>query len=344
MFVIPQSSSVEGEESYSSKKRYQKHVQLLKKIISTIILEQDDRLTSDEANILMQLINLTYAACKIFPESNYDNLKIKSWPTLDTLLEVTEKEIKKMNKSQQLNTGILPIYQKLYRLVLIYTTGGTLDGLFNKHTNIVIDDSFKLISFNLYGLLDSTSENIQQAMMLIVTNFFTREMINHRRKFPRENDPNATFINFVVDEFHKVVDDHNTFMLEDIAHKYQQVRKYYCNYIIATPSIVTFTKSNNPTVLKNMQTILDNSMFKFILSMTVDALEKEVNAKLFGENTKLTANEIQYLADSNENDAGKFIFISNAQDRIMGHIDSGNKIPRDKFNTSLANISEIAQL
>jgi hypothetical protein len=28
----------------------------------------------------------------------------------------------------------------------------------------------------------------------------------------------------------------------------------------------------------------------------------------------------------------------------MGHIDSGNKIPRDKFNTSLANISEIAQL
>jgi hypothetical protein len=73
--MIPQATTVEGSESFSSKKRYQKHTQQLKKIIGTVILEENDHLTSDEANILMTIINLTYASKKIYPESNYDRLK-----------------------------------------------------------------------------------------------------------------------------------------------------------------------------------------------------------------------------------------------------------------------------
>jgi hypothetical protein len=259
------------------------------------------------------------------------------------MTKILSEEIKKTGR-QKIDTGILPVYQKLYRLLSTYTKGGALDGLFNRHTNVEINKSYKLIVFNLYGLLDSTSDNIQKAMMMIVTNYFTREMIDHRRKFPRENDPNSTFINFVVDEFHKVVDDLNVFMLEDVAHKYQQVRKYYCNYILATPSIVTFTRSANPTVLRHTQTILDSSMFKFILSMTQDALEHDVNGKLFGENNKLTLSEIQYLAEFSEDDAGKFVLITNAQDRISGRIDSGDKVSKEEFNVPLERITEIAQL
>jgi hypothetical protein len=170
-------------------------------------------------------------------------------------------------------------------------------------------------------------------------------MNEHRLKYPLENDPNAKFYNFILDEGHKIVDPRDIKLLTIVAAMYQQARKYYCNMGLATPSITTFTESSNPDVLAKTQAILDTCEYVFILQMTVDALINQVNKKLFSGSTQLTDDEIFYLSDDTDirYTAGRFLLLMKSF-RILGQIDSGRHLDQTEFNVPLDEITEIAQL
>jgi hypothetical protein len=186
--------------------------------------------------------------------------------------------------------------------------------------------------------------NIQKVMTLAVLKYFDGTMYDHRRNYPRENDPNATYKNFIVDEFHLIVDENDPNALISFASKYQTVRKFYCNMCVATPSLSTFVHAQNQAIVKGLQNILDNSVFKFFLSMSDDELQ-QVNAKMFTSENKLSQSEINFLSHfDNENNAGKFILSISMFGRVQGQIDSGKNIKREDFNTSVDKITEFAQL
>jgi hypothetical protein len=170
-------------------------------------------------------------------------------------------------------------------------------------------------------------------------------MLGQRKRFPNEKDPKAKYITFIIDEFHKLVNNKFPQGLELLSSMYAQLRKYYCQIVVTTQSISTFTKAQNEDVKRYLTQILDNSYYKVILGMGERQLE-DLNNIILYDTGQLTDGERMYLATSSNMDGGKFVIILGEKERISGRIYSAstNNIPDYLVRVKYENIAEPIQL
>jgi hypothetical protein len=232
----------------------------------------------------------------------------------------SSKKLSKVDTYNELND-----YRRMIRLIEPLTTKGVYDGIFNKHTNVEVGEDYKLVVFNLHGLLDQdTPDEIKTAMLMSAMRYCNNIMLNQRKKYPEEKDPNAKYVTFIFDEFHKLVNNRFPQGLELLSSMYAQLRKYYSQIIVTTQSLSTFTKAENQDIKRYLTQILQNSYYKVILGMGEGQLN-DLNEIVLYDTGKLTDGERLFLATSTNEDGGKFILFLGEKERIGGRIYSASQ-------------------
>jgi hypothetical protein len=211
--------------------------------------------------------------------------------------------------------------------------------LFNRQTNININEDDRLVVYDMHGLIEQgVPEEVQTVMIMNVMKFWQKQMNDNRRKYPREKDAFAKHITFIIDEFHKLVSDRFPECLQILSAMFRQLRKYHCEAVIATQDIETFTRVTNPDTETELKGILNNSTYKVIMGMDENEISA-VNDMLL--NNLLTDHERMFLSASKELDPGKFIFIKGARERMEGRVYSAD---RSDLTTSELMYSDISQI
>lgn len=310
---------------------FERHITQLTELLMNLIENRDVEIKQ----MLTKEVKNLYKKFDITVNTKCDSIPNNKWPLLKDLISALKSAQTKNKESKN-------DYKLLIRALQSFGTDGIYENLFNRHTNIKFNEQKKIVVFNLHSLLNRP-ENIKQSFLTSVLNYFNKVMIEHRRKHPYENDPDALFINLVVDEFHIIANEDNERALADFTRKFQQARKYYTNIIVATPSINSFTMSSNQTILKNVKTIIENAFYKFILSSSQTAV-REINNKLLADTNKLTDVEIMFLSVNSVVNAGRFVLLTEANDRFSGFIWSGKQVLPKDFNVSVDKMTELAQL
>lgn len=310
-------------------------IQYVLNIFKIILSKEDTKLTNNEINVLEREIKKTYWNFKIDAQTNFNKIPNKKWPTVDDLYEQIGNEVKKLAKKDPLNS--LDDYKQILRLIEPFTKEGVYDGIFNKYTNIDVKEQYKLVVFNLHGLLDiDTPDEIKTAMLMSVMRYWNNIMIQQRKRYPFDRDPNAKYITFIVDEFHKLVNNRYPQGLELLSSMYAQLRKYYSQIIVATQSLATFTKAQNEDIKRYLNQMLDNSYYKVVLGMSEKQLG-DINDVILYDSGQLTDQERMFLATSSNIDGLKFVLIMGEKERISGRIYSASRRlhpseMRKKFN------------
>lgn len=166
-------------------------------------------------------------------------------------------------------------------------------------------------------------------------------MVDHRRKYPRQDDPMAHHKCFICDEFHLMVDEDAPELIENFSMLYARMRKYYCDIAIATQSPETLINAESNRIKKAISVIMQNSTTKVLLSMSEQTV-KGLNQKLFSEENPLSDNEEDFITRGSNMDRGKMILIVGRR-RILGHLYSGADMT-GHMNVPVEEIEEICQL
>lgn len=157
-----------------------------------------------------------------------------------------------------------------------------------------------------------------------VMRFWNNIMLQQRKRYPFDRDPNAKYLTFIVDEFHKLVNNRFPQGLELLSSMYAQLRKYYSQIIVATQSLKTFTQAQNEDIKRYLSQMLDNCYYKVILSMGEKQLQ-DINDIILYDTGQLTDGERMYLATGSNIDARKFVLIMGEKERISGRIYSASR-------------------
>jgi hypothetical protein len=305
------------------KKAFVSQVSYVQNILKIILSQENEKLSTNELNVLSKEIKHVYDKFKINNTTNFNIIKNKDWPTLDDLYECLMDGSIKVDKKDRYNES--DDYRRMIRLLEPFTRKGILDGRFNRHTNIIIDQKYKLVVLNLHGLLDQdTPDEIKTAMLMSSMRYCNNIMLDQRKRYPEEKDPNAKFVTFIFDEFHKLVNNRFPQGLELLSAMYSQLRKYYSQIVVTTQSLSTFTKAENEDIKRYLTQILHNSYYKIILGMGEGQLN-DLNELVLYDTGKLTDSERMFLATSSNEDGGKFILFLGEKERIAGRIYSASQ-------------------
>ncbi|MDR3257359.1 MAG: hypothetical protein LBT17_01025 [Mycoplasmataceae bacterium] len=328
----------------SPKERYTEGGEFVMGFLKMVLTQPNDPFTSKDIAILeLELSNL-YKKFGISPDKEFSGLANDRWPTLDDYLECFLErlgEIKKKIKgaSAPLALKDLEIYTNLARLLAPYCKGGLYDGVLNKHTNIELDENAQLIVFNLFGLTGQ-NQRLQRAMIAAVMRFWYNTMVDHRKKYPKENDHLALHKCFICDEFHLMVDEESPELLKTFSELYARMRKYYCDIIIATQSPETMLYAENTIIKKAASTIMQNSTTRVILGMSEQTV-KILNEKFF-INNPLSEEEIDFITQESNLDRLRFVMMTGRK-RVSGRLFSGDDVT-GRMNVPLDQITDLVQL
>lgn len=327
------------------KQAFNAHAQHVQNILSIILSRNNDKLTANQISLLnSEIINL-YKNFKISKTTNFNEIKNNKWPILDDFYNLIDKKIKTLKKKDELSQK--EDYIRILKLLQPYVKEGIYDGVFNKYTNITIDENAKLVVFNIFELIGiTTSIEISVAMLINVLNFWYSIMVAQRKRWPDEKDESAKYLTFIVDEFHKLVDDSIPEALKFLSQLFSQLRKYRAQILIGTQSISTFTQAQNEDIKRYLKQILDSSYYKFILGMGNQQLKDLNSTILYGGDSQLTPTECDFLATSSNADGGKMVMILGERERIAARIYSAstNSLPDHSFNVPFDEITEPIQL
>ena len=171
-------------------------------------------------------------------------------------------------------------------------------------------------------------------------------LLSQRRRYPKDQDENAKYITFIVDEFHKLVDEQFPQGLRLLSQMYSQLRKYYSQIIVATQSISTFTDTKSDDIKRYLKQMIDNSCYKFIMGMGERQLQDLNTQILYGESSELTEQERYFLATNNNRDGGRFVLIVSDKERLSGWVYSASdrNLSSQMINVPFNQITEPIQL
>jgi hypothetical protein len=331
IFQIPQldtwneeQQKFDSEPSLGSRKNaFISQVSYVENVLKIILSKENEKLNINELNVLNKEIKGVYEEFGIDNKTNFNKIKNTSWPTVDDLYNQIVKKSSKIEKGDKFNE--LKDYRRMIRLLEPFTEKGVFDGIFNKHTNVAVDEKYKLVVFNMHGLLDQdTPDEIKTAMLMSAMRYCNNIMLDQRKRYPEEKNPNAKYVTFVFDEFHKLVNNRFPQGLELLSAMYAQLRKYYSQIVVTTQSLSTFTKAENEDIKRYLTQILQNSYYKIILGMGEGQLN-DLNEIVLYDTGKLTDSERMYLATSSNQDGGKFILFLGEKERISGRIYSASQ-------------------
>jgi hypothetical protein len=166
-------------------------------------------------------------------------------------------------------------------------------------------------------------------------------MVEHRRKYPRQDDPNAHHKCFICDEAQLLIDQEVPDVLENFSQLYARMRKYHCDIAIATQSPQTFMAAANVRISQAIDVIMQNATTKVLLSMSEQTV-KMLNNKFFSEQNPLSQEEENWITQGSNFERGKMIFMTGRK-RLCATLYSGANMT-GHMNVPLQEITEICQL
>lgn len=324
---------------------FNNQLQYVSGVLRMLLSRDNNKLSINEINVLETEITELYKSFKITKFTDFNKIPNNKWPIIDDLADQISKKIKNLTKKDVNNS--IDDYITVHKLLTPFTNEGMYAGIFNRYTNIEINEQKQLVVFNLYGLLtEETSNEVKVAMLMSVLRYWNNIMLSQRRRYPKDQDENAKYITFIVDEFHKLVDEQFPQGLRLLSQMYSQLRKYYSQIIVATQSISTFTDTKSDDIKRYLKQMIDNSCYKFIMGMGERQLQDLNTQILYGESSELTEQERYFLATNNNRDGGRFVLIVSDKERLSGWVYSASdrNLSSQMINVPFNQITEPIQL
>ena len=247
--------SEDSDEKDDVKYCIAQHLQFLESFFALIF----DGLSSNEFEILNNLVKQLYSGNKFSKCKSLSNLKPEDFPVFDDLYDLIIDK-KKSSKNSR--------YKDSLEVILSYVEKFARDGrnsdIWNGPSNIKTSEN--MIVFNYQQLLANNNYIISNAQMLLVIHWLNSEIISNKN-FNYATGTNRKVI-VIIDEAHVFIDNKNPIALDFMYNLAKRIRKYGGMQIVITQNIKDFIGSEE--LNRKSTAIINASQYSFIFSLSPD--------------------------------------------------------------------------
>lgn len=245
--------------------------------------------------VLERLVSDTYKSKNIRNSTDISKLKTEDFPTFQDLIAVAEKQRKRKDLQNMELEAIIEICDSLSK----FDKENMYGELWNGYTTLSLNNEFT--TFNFRALDSSSSTEVRNAQMLLITKFLNREVVKNYELQFKSKEKKTKRILLIVDEAHVFIDPNFPVALDLMKNMTKRIRKYNGSFWVATQNIADFIGFDTNTKTK-ATAVLNNCQYTALFGLKPNDMEqvREMYAK--SEAGAFTEEEVSYLQTASQGD------------------------------------------
>lgn len=245
--------------------------------------------------VLERLTSDVYKAKNIRSSTDISKLKPEDFPTFDDLIVLAKKERKKKNLQNVELEAIIEICDNLTK----FEKENMYGELWNGKTTLSLNNEFT--TFNFRALDSSSSSEVRNAQMLLITKFLNREVVKNYELQFKSKEKKAKRILLIVDEAHVFIDPNFPVALDLMKNMTKRIRKYNGSFWVATQNIADFIGFDENTRTK-ATAVLNNCQYTALFGLKPNDMEQVRAMYAKSEVGAFTDEEVSYLQTASQGD------------------------------------------
>ncbi len=245
--------------------------------------------------VLDRLVVDTYKTKGIRNSTDITKYKSNQFPTFDDLIAVAKKAKENKRLQEIERDAVIEIYDNLLK----FDKENMYGSLWNGYTTLSLNNEFT--TFNFRSLDSSSSDEIKNAQMLLITKFLNREVIkNYELQFKSKEEANKRIL-LIVDEAHVFIDPEFPIALDLMKNMTKRIRKYNGSFWVATQNIADFIGFDINTKTK-ATAVLNNCQYTALFGLKPNDMEQVRDMYAKSDVGAFTDEEVAYLLNASQGD------------------------------------------